>query len=54
MHKQPGQLVCSNRFKSLGVVEPVESDIKCSTDSEHVDIKRVRENVWLGINRRGS
>ena len=50
----PGQLVCSNRFEPLSVVEPVESDIKCSSDSEHVDINRVRENGWLGIDRRGS
>ena len=33
------------------VVEPVESDIECSSDSEHVDINRVRENV-LGGNRQ--
>ena len=41
----PGQLVCSNRFEPLSVVEPVESDIECSSDSGHVDINRVRENV---------
>ena len=33
VHK-PGQLVCSNRFKPLSVVEPVESDIECSSDSD--------------------
>ena len=37
MHK-PGQLVYSDRFKPLSVIEPVESDIECSSDSEHVDI----------------
>ena len=30
----PGQLVCSNRFEPLSVVEPVESDIECSSDSD--------------------
>ena len=40
VHK-PGQLVCSNRFERLSIVEPVESDIVCSSDSEHVDITRV-------------
>ena len=48
-----GQLVCSNRFESLSVVEPVEhvgSGIECSGDSEnvHVDLNRVRENVLAG------
>ena len=47
MH-QPGQLVCSNRFEPLSVVGPVESDIDCSSDSEHVDISTVRENVLAG------
>ena len=47
VHK-PGQLVCSNRFEPLSVVERVESDIECSSDSEHVDINRVRENVLAG------
>ena len=44
MHKH-GQLVCSNRFEPLSVVEPVESDIECSSDSEHVDINSERERV---------
>ena len=47
VHKT-GQLVCSNRFEPLSVVEPVESDIECSSDSEHVDINKVRENVLAG------
>ena len=47
VHK-PVQLVCS---KPLSVVEPVESDIECSSDSEHVDINKM---CWLGIDRRGS
>ena len=47
MHK-PGQLVRSNRFEPLSVAEPVESDIECSSDSEHVDNNRVRENVLAG------
>ena len=49
VHK-PRQLVCTcgNRFKPLSVVEPVESDIECSSDSEHIDINRVRENVLAG------
>ena len=52
VHKN-GQLVCSNRFEPLSVVEPVEpveSDIECSSDSEHVhvDLNRVRENVLAG------
>ena len=47
VHK-PGQLVCRNRFEPLSFVEPLESDIECSSDSEHVDINRVRENVLAG------
>ena len=47
LHK-PGQLVYSNRFKPLSVVEPVQSDIECSSDSENVDISRVRENLLAG------
>ena len=34
-----GQLVCSNRFEPLSVVEPVGSDIACSSDSVHVDLE---------------
>jgi len=36
-----GQLVCSNRFEPLSVVEPVEPvglGIECSGDSENVDV----------------
>ena len=44
VHKT-GQLVCSNRLEPLRVVEPVGSDIECSSDSEHVDLNRVRESV---------
>ena len=40
VHK-PRQLVCSNRFEPLSVVKPVELDIECSSDREHVDINRV-------------
>ena len=47
MHKH-GQLVCSKRFEPFNVVEPVESDIECRSDSEHVGINRVRENVLAG------
>ena len=34
MHKN-GQLVCSNRFEPLSVVESVGSGIECNSDSEH-------------------
>ena len=50
VHKT-GQLVCRKRFEPLSVVEPVEpvepvgSGIECSSDSENVDLNRVRENV---------
>ena len=47
VHKT-GQLVCSNRFEPLSVVEPVRSGIECSSDSENVDLNRVRENVLAG------
>lgn len=46
VHK-PGQLVC-NIPKPLSVVDPVESDTESSSDSEHVDLNRVRENVVAG------
>ena len=45
---ETGQLVCSNRFEPLSVVEPVGSGIECSSDSENVDLNRVRENVLAG------
>ena len=47
VHKT-GQLVCSNRFESLSVVEPVGSGIECSSDGENVNLNRVRENVLAG------
>ena len=46
--RKTGQLVCSNKFEPLSVAEPVEpvgSGIECSSDSENVDLNRVRENV---------
>ena len=49
--RKTGQLVCRNRFESLSVVEPVELVglvIECSSDSENVDLNRVRENVLAG------
>ena len=48
-----GQFACSNRFEPLSVVEPVGSDIECSSDSEHVDYNRVRENVLAGNLQEG-
>ncbi len=47
VHKNE-QLVCSNRFEPLSVVEPVGSGIECKSDSEHVDLNRMRENVVAG------
>ena len=50
VHKNE-QLVCSNRFEPLSIVEPVEpvgSGIECKSDSEHVDLNRARENVVAG------
>ena len=41
VHK-PGQLVCSNSLDHLSVVEPVELNIECRSDGDHVDINRVR------------
>ena len=52
VHKT-GQLVCSNRFEPLSVVEPVRSGIECSSDSENVDLNRVRENVLAGNCQEG-
>ena len=45
------QLVCSNRFEPLSVVEsvePVGSGIECSSDRKNVDLNRMRENVLVG------
>ena len=47
VHK-PGQLVCSSRFDSLGIVKPVDSDIGCRSGSEHVDTSRMRQNGLAG------
>ena len=33
-----GQLVCSNRFEPLSIVEPVGPGIECSSDNEHVHV----------------
>ena len=55
MVRKTGQLVCSSRFESLSVVEPVKpvgSGIECNSDSENVDVNRVRENVLAGNRKK--
>ena len=37
VHK-PGQLVSSNKFDSLSVVDPVESNSEYRSDNEHIHV----------------